>query len=279
MSYRHALAASRRIDARCVALYEAGVPMEEIGRRLGVSRERVRQRIRRAEERGAHVTPGPRLGSRRTDPNAVVKLVRRDPTVASWAEVARRLRRASSAVRRAVAAAGLFEPIDRLLRLRRRSRRVWSQQRVLVEVARIAAAHKRAPSTAYLMRHYPALAAAIYKFFESYHDVCESLGLSLRARSAEALAKLLVRATSELERRGVPRLTSSARSAHVGAAETEHAVGDHQSVAIRRLWGCSLGRGPHRSLGRYYPAISRSKRGLPRRGLNVGSILSQPGER
>jgi DNA-binding Lrp family transcriptional regulator len=152
--------------------------MEEIGRRLGVSRERVRQRIRRAEERGAHVTPGPRLGSRRTDPNAVVKLVRRDPTVASWAEVARRLRRARSAVRRAAVSVGLGEAIGRLLRLRRRARRRWSRERVLREVARLAVRRKRAPSTVYLMRRHPALFAAIYRLFVSYHDVCESLGLT-----------------------------------------------------------------------------------------------------
>jgi DNA-binding CsgD family transcriptional regulator len=169
-----------QVDIYCVALYEAGLTMAEIGKRLGVSQERVRQRLRRAETRGVLVTRGRHRGAHWTDPRAVLSLVRSDPGVTSWAEVARRLRRARSAVRRAVAAAGLFEPINRLLRLRRRSRRVWSQQRVLVEVARIAAAHERAPSTAYLMRHYPALAAAIYKFFESYHDVCESLGLEPR---------------------------------------------------------------------------------------------------
>jgi DNA-binding Lrp family transcriptional regulator len=154
--------------------------MEEIGRRLGVSRERVRQRIRRAEERGAHVTPGPRLGARRTDPSAVVTLIRKDPSVASWAEVARRLRRARSAVRRAAATVGLSEALGRLLRLRRHARRRWSRERVLREVARIAARRKRAPSSVYLMRRHPALFAAIYRLFESYHDVCESLGLKPR---------------------------------------------------------------------------------------------------
>jgi hypothetical protein len=169
-----------QVDAYCVALYEAGLTMAEIGKRLGVSQERIRQRLRRAEVRGAPITRGRHRGAHWTDARAVVSLVRGDRNVASWAEVSRRLRRARSAVRRAAASAGLLESIDRLLRLRRRSRRAWSQERVLLEVARIAGAWKRAPSTSYLMRHYPALSAAIYKFFGSYYDVCESLGLEPR---------------------------------------------------------------------------------------------------
>jgi hypothetical protein len=54
----------------------------------------------------------------------------------------------------------------------------WSPERVLGEVARVATARQQTPSSVYLMRHHPAPFSAVYKFFASYHDVCELVGLS-----------------------------------------------------------------------------------------------------
>jgi hypothetical protein len=58
---------------------------------------------------------------------------------------------------------------------------VWTRERVYAEVARIAGGHGGTPSAVYIMRHHAGLFCAMYRLFDSYHDVCELAGLkSLR---------------------------------------------------------------------------------------------------
>lgn len=103
-------AVSKLSDLEMATLLHGGATLEEIGQLAGMTRERVRQRLKRIG-----ITP-----ARRLDVAKLVGVIRSQP-VTSWAQVAKLTGAQPIAIEEALVALGLWAPIERLFRLRKRS--------------------------------------------------------------------------------------------------------------------------------------------------------------
>ena len=118
-------------DAELVALYMGGATMEEIGQAVGLTRERVRQRIRRAGYVGTH--------RRGPDPSAVCRAAE---TALSLGEVARISGCCADAARRVLVTLGKWAAFKERCTLHRRMR---TRAALLIKLRHLAARLGRTP--------------------------------------------------------------------------------------------------------------------------------------
>jgi hypothetical protein len=97
-------------DLEMATMLHGGATLEEIAKLAGVSRERVRQRLHRIG-----VTP-----SLRIDVVKLMEVVRAQP-VDTFAAAAKAAGVSTDAARHAILRLGLFDPVERLFRLRKRA--------------------------------------------------------------------------------------------------------------------------------------------------------------
>lgn len=128
-------------DAYAVSLREAGYTLQEIGDILGVSRERVRQLVKRNG-----IEPGARErvnNSRRLDPLDVARFAR-SPKATSLSEVAHEFGTTITKVSELLHALGMYDAVRRLYRLRAREA---TRQRIVRDLQAFAKRHGRLPSS------------------------------------------------------------------------------------------------------------------------------------
>lgn len=114
---RHSI--SRLTDLEMAAMLHGGATLDEIGKRAGLTRERVRQRLKRIGVSSAT----------RIDVMKLLEVIRTRP-IDSFDALARALGLQRDAVARALFELGLIDAVDRLFRLRARALKGAKRERV-----------------------------------------------------------------------------------------------------------------------------------------------------
>lgn len=126
---------SRLTDLEMAAMLHGGATLDEIGKRAGLTRERVRQRLRRIGVSAAT----------RIDAMKLLEAVRTRP-IHTLAALARTLGLQKEPVARALLALGLIDAVERLFRLRARARQRAKRERVALALRAYAKQLGRTPA-------------------------------------------------------------------------------------------------------------------------------------
>lgn len=116
----------------------------------------------------------------------------------------------------------------------------------------------------------------------AYAVISGTLTLTMKGQSVVRTGTLAYTSRSAMASGGLGRRLGAVRRSvsfwHTATArQTKVAAGTSIGPAVSRVWVRSR-RLKGDQVGRHEPFTSRSKRGSPRKGAKVGSIVSQPGE-
>jgi 5-methylcytosine-specific restriction enzyme A len=168
-------------DAQLVALFDGGLHASDIARRVGLTRERVRQRLSRNGRAGTNPHRLPKEPALR----AAAKLS------TTWRALAERLQISQLLLDRAIESYKIRKEIDALLRSNRNAasaeRRLLAQRPYVIQIRQIAAQVGHTPTQAEL-EEYGLYHASLHEFFGSAQAAMIAAGLSPNVRGRPPLA-------------------------------------------------------------------------------------------